>query len=512
MPTPARAAAAARSSLMVCLLLGAAVACDRESPTAPPPPAPFDVEPLDPEGGPLPDPLLPVPTWTMPSSVVAPPLGSPPVPPAAVATSIAPPGIPVPTAMAPLPVPPDGPPAVDPEIVALLGDVQGARLALDVQRLAGFGTRHPLSPADDPRRGVGAARAWLAEQFTRLGGASADRQVQVEFEDFALDFAGRATTQRNVIATLPGIGRSKRLIYLTAHYDSRTEDVTNGTADAPGADDDASGVAALIELARVMRRRQWDATLRFVAFAAEEPGQKGSRHHAPAAARVKLPIVAVLNSDIVGGSVGAGGEVDRDRVRAFSADPDDGPSRRLARYARLVGARYAGAVGLEVVVVPQADRADRGGDHQPFSEAGFAAIRLIEAAEDMSRQHNARDTVDRIDADYLVKVTRLNLVLAANLALAPPAPAAAPRLEVAADRPGELRVSWDPVADPRVAGYWLATRAAGEPAYRPPVWVGGVATTAHTLEGLAAGERIAVAVAAADDRGHMSLFGPEAFR
>lgn len=479
-------------------------ACRQAPPGVPARVTPMPAVPLEPDDAArLPDApvALAVPTWTVPVAGGLPGDGAPAVAPGLGPAGGPAEGIPAPTPRPPVAVPPEGPPVADPEIVTLLGDVRALRLYGDVERLAGFGTRHVLSAVDDPRRGVGAARAWIQAELETSAGASG-HQVQVEREPFTLDFANRRTEQHNLVATLPGIGQPKRLIYLTAHYDSRSENVADGAADAPGADDDASGVAVLLELVRVMSRRQWDATLRFVAFAAEEPGLKGSRFHAPAAAALGLPIVAVLNNDIVGGTTGAPGQADAGRVRVFSADPDDGPSRRLARHAALIAARYG---LLEVVVVPRVDREGRGGDHQPFSEAGFAAVRLIAAAEDTARQHNARDTVDRIDADYLGAVARLNLALAANLALAPPAPAAAPRIAVAADRPGAVRLAWDAVPDARVAGYWVAVRDAGAPIYGRAVWAAG---TDLVIEAAAAGSRFAVATA--DDRGHTSLFGPEA--
>lgn len=506
-PRTARVAGWRLAAGLVGLLALLVAACNRGAPAIPPEAeVPAAVTPLHVDPGPRP-PGGPVPTWTMPAALGSPAPGGTSVAPAIPGAQVTAEGIPFPTAQPPQAVPPAGPPATDPEIEALMGAVQPARLSADLKRLVGFGTRHANAPADDKRRGVGAARSWLFETLYHLGGASPTRQVQVEYEDFPLELAGRRSTQRNVIATLPGIGRQKQLVYAIAHYDSRVEDIDDGASDAPGADDNASGVATLLELARVLGGRQWESTIRFIAFAAEEPGLKGSRHHAPAAARLGLPIAAVFNNDTIGAVTGADGQVDRDHVRVFSSDPDDGPSRRLARYAQIIAERYGGPA---VIIEPRADRTNRGSDHMPFSEAGFAAVRLLEAAEDTGRQHNPGDTIDRIDPEYHAAVTRLNLALIANLALAPPAPTAAPRLATAAGQPGMLRVTWDPVDDPRVVGYWIAIRGAGEQAYRPLVWAGGAATTAHELADLAPGDHVAVATA--DDRGHLSLFGPEAVR
>jgi hypothetical protein len=409
--------------------------------------------------------------------------------------------IPAPTARATVAVGQAGPPATDPEIVALMGRVSAGRLAADVASLARFGTRNTLSPTDGQNRGIGAARDWLMVQLSAIGRASAS-QLQTEWEDFPLSVGGQATTQRNLFATLTGIGDPKRFVYLTAHYDSRAENANDGQAAAPGADDNASGVAALLELARVLGGRQWDATIRLVAFAAEEQGLKGSRYHAPRAQEVGLPIVAVLNNDIVGATRAADGTVIADRARVFSAPPDDGPSRRLARYAQVVAQRY-GLLALDVV--PQTDRPGRGGDHEAFSEAGFAAVRLIEAADDQARQHNAQDGPERIDPEYLAAMTRLNVALVGNLALAPPAPEAAPTLAPLAG--GGRQVTWAPVTAGNVAGYYVAWRPANEQAYRAVLWAGPGPT--FDLTGVPAG-RLAVAVAAADDRGHLSPFSPEA--
>lgn len=499
---PARRAPAVvavrRGRFVLPLLALLLAACRQPPPTVPPQATPVGVTVL-PQRSAVPPAPFPaaIATWTpaagppgatAPAPAFVPPLGD----------------IPVPTPRPRLTVPAAGPPLTDPEIVRLMGRVSGARLSADVRRLAGFGTRHALSAADDPRRGIGAARLWLATELDRLNGRSG-RQVLVEHEDFPLELAGRSTTQRNVIATLPGIGLNKRLIYVTAHYDSRGDDPADGQADAPGADDNASGTAALLELARVLSSRSWDGTIRLLGLASHETGAQGSAHHASRARQVGMPIIAVLNADTIGAGAAPGGGAGAAGVRLLSAEPPDSASRQLARTVQVIAERYAGPA---VQVMPQADAGAEVGDHRPFSDAGFPSVELTAAGAAGGRRHRAHDTPDGLDAAAHAAAVRLLVAVVANLALAPPAPAAAPRWEPAADRPGAVQITWEPVAtDDHLAGYWIGVRAAGEAAYRPLVWAGKDPT--FVLGNLPAGEELAIAVAAADDLGHLSLFSPE---
>ena len=486
------------------LLPALASACRRETPAPRPLPTAVVAEAGPGLAGRTPDAApaaVPLPTWTRPSGIVELPGGAAaPGLPTSPLDAIPPEQFGRPTAR-PTEVLDAAGPGLDPAILSLLGQVDGARMLADVEYLAAFSNRHAA--------GANAAeiRAWLLDAFERAG-AGGPAQLLTETEPFELRLGGQRSEQANVIATLSGIGFSKRMIYLVAHQDSRAEDPKDAAAVAPGADDDASGLAMLLELARVMSRRQWDGTLRFLATAAEEQGLEGARRHATAAESAGLPILAVIGADIVGGSLDGAGQTHRGQLQAFSAGPEESESRQLARYAAFVAERYRAATGLELLLVPAPDREGREGDHLAFSAVGFPALRLIEAAEDPSRQHNARDTIDRIDRDYLANVTRLGLALAASLALAPPAPDSAPTLE-ATD--GGLGVSWAPVADPAVAGYWLAWRAEGESAWREVVWVGAGATR-HVFAELAADARVRVAVASSSDLGHASRFGPEASR
>ncbi|MBK6769287.1 MAG: M28 family peptidase [Ardenticatenales bacterium] len=434
-------------------------------------------------------------------------------------------GLPAPTPRPSEAVAAAGPPPTDPAIVDLMGAVSADRLRADVVKLASLGTRHALSSPEGGARGVGPARQWLRERFEQIGRSSVS-QIVAQAEPFPLTFAGRSTEQQNVVATLTGIGRDKRFVYVIAHYDSRTSALDDGASDAPGASDNASGTAALLELARVMGRRQWDATVRLLATAAKEEGQFGAKHHAAHARELGLGIVAVLNNDVVGGAAGAGGARQPASVRAFSAGADGGPSRRLARYAAVVAARYAGALGapagpLAVEAVPTADVDAEGGDHMAFTEAGYPAIRLMDAIEDAGRRHAVSDTAERLDPAYQAAVVRLNVAVAANLALAPVGEVAAPRLVVeavaagtaagATESPGgdRLRVTWDALPNPDVKGYYVAWRLAGEPAYRAVQWSRGTETV---INGVPVGAEVRVAVAGSDDLGHMGVFGGEGVR
>jgi len=320
----------------------------------------------------------------------------------------------------------------DPRVVKLVAAISEQRLGTIVDTLAGFGTRHTLSAADAPDRGIGAAREWILREMRR-----SSARLQVAFETYPVAKQGERITRdvelRNVVARLPG--RSPRRIYVSGHYDSVARipssageeglgrfDWANGDLPAPGADDDATGTALTMELARVFAESgvEFEATLVFVAFAGEEQGLVGSTLHAQEALVKKLPIDAILNNDIVGGAVGGNGVADTGRVRVFSEGPEDSPSRQLARHIRRQAQLYVPT--HEVVLVARHDRFGRGGDHTPFNQRGFTGVRLTEARELYEHQHTVDDTTDGVSAAYLARNARVNAAAAAVLALAPPAP------------------------------------------------------------------------------------------
>ncbi len=324
----------------------------------------------------------------------------------------------------------------DPRIARLLANVSEARLGEILKKLESFETRHTLSATDAPQRGVGAARQWMLEEMQR-----ASPRLQVSFDSHQVAKQGeritRDTELRNVVAVLPG--KSPRRLYVTGHYDTVARALppagptgASGGFDwsvtdnlAPGVNDDGSGTALVMELARVFGESglEFDATLVFAAFAGEEQGLVGAKLHAQRAAAGKLPIEAVLNNDIVGGAAGGDGVTDTASVRCFSEGPEDSPSRQVARAVRRIASVYLPS--HRVRPIARHDRFGRGGDHTAFNQHGFAGVRFTESKENYARQHTVQDTMEGVSTAYLARNTRVNAAVLAVLGLAPPAPAVA---------------------------------------------------------------------------------------
>ena len=353
------------------------------------------------------------------------------------------------------------------------------RLKADVAALVGFGTRHTLSSTTDPKRGIGAARNWMARQLEAIG-KGCGGCITVERIDRR--FTGPRAPNGVVVQDVLGIQKGRdpnRVIIVGGHIDSRVTDVMDATRDAPGANDDASGVALVLETARLLSKRQFDATIVYVAFSAEEQGLWGAELLADTAQQRGWQVTAMLNNDIVGNTIGQGGVKDAGRVRVFSegirasedlpgqmrrrgdGGEDDGPSRALAKVIDGIAGRIPG--GLDVVIDRRPDRFGRGGDHEPFLKRGYPAVRFSVGAENWDAQHQDLrtengtvygDTIDRMDFAYLAKVTAINAATIARLAAAPAAPAT---VTLSGDLSRDTQVRWTP--SPGAAGYRLRWRA-----------------------------------------------------
>jgi hypothetical protein len=351
------------------------------------------------------------------------------------------------------------------------------RLKADVEKLVSFGTRHTLSSPDHPTRGIGAARKWAAEELDRIGAACGDC---IQVARIGRSFTGPRAPNGVEVVNVLGFQQGedpKRVIIVQGHIDSRVSDVMDATSDAPGANDDASGVALVIEAARILSKQKFKATIVYAILSGEEQGLWGGQLLAETAKERGWTVTAVLNNDIVGNTVGQNGVRVADRVRVFSegiraseamedqlrrrgdGGEDDGPSRALAKTIDKIAAGIPD--GLDVFVVRRPDRFGRGGDHEPFLKLGYPAVRFSVGAENYDEQHqdlrteNGRvygDTVDRMDFPYLAKVTALNIATIRRLANAPAAPAAV-TLDGALSF--DTRVAWPAVAGARsYKVYW----------------------------------------------------------
>ncbi len=393
--------------------------------------------------------------------------------------------------------------AADPQIAALVAAIDPARIEADVHRLAGFYTRHTLSETDSDTRGIGAARRWLKAELEAISAATGGR-LQVAFDRFDQPPtpprlpAGAQIV--NVVATLPGSqpGSVDRIYVVSGHYDSRSLGIMDTDTHAPGANDDASGTAAVLELARVMAGQEFDATIVFMAVAAEEQGLNGAAHWAARAREQGLNIAGMFTNDIIGNTLDEHGRRDASHVRLFAQgvpplDPmpaevlaqlrtggeNDFPTRQLARAIREAGQRYV--PDFEVRLIYRLDRYLRGGDHAAFLAEGFPAVRFTEPREVFARQHQDvrvedgvqyGDLPEFVDPAYIAQVARVNAAALATLARAPAAPTGVQIEAIALTNDSTLR--WERGREPDLAGYRIVWRETTAPHWQHHVWAGDV--------------------------------------
>lgn len=394
-------------------------------------------------------------------------------------------------------------PDPSPDLRRMLAEVSPRRVEHIIRTLVSFGTRNTLSSQDDPVRGIGAARDWLFAEYQKIAATSGGRMT-VELQSYVQEPIPRVpvpTRVTNVVATLHGSRPESagRVYVASGHYDSMPTSVVDAVSDAPGANDDASGVAAVMEAARVMATRRFDATVVFMAVAGEEQGLLGSNFAATQARAQGVDVAGMFTNDIVGSSVGQDGTRDPFTVRMFAEGLPRTPllpqeteirafggeteltTRQLARFVK--DAAENSATRMRVRLIYRRDRFGRGGDHIPFLTQGYPAVRFTEAKEDYRHQHQDvrvqdgvqfGDLPEFVDFDYIARVARVNAIGLASLALAPAAPSTV-QMARGGLNPDTL-VRWAANTESDLAGYEVMIRPTTEPEWTEAVGVGNVTT------------------------------------
>ncbi len=390
----------------------------------------------------------------------------------------------------------------NPEIQKMLKEVSAKNIETTIRKLVSFGTRNTLSEQDNPTRGIGAARDYLFGEFQKIS-ADCGNCLQVEKQTFvqqptANKRVKEATTLTNVYAILKGTTDPTRVYVVSGHYDSMCNlDASDATCDAPGANDDASGTAASLEMARVMSKYKFDATIIFMTVPGEEQGLLGATYFAEQAKKTGMNIEAMFTNDIIGGVTSYKNAPDRQSVRVFAegvpsdeteqqanlrrsvGGENDSASRQLGRYIKEVADVYSPKFSVQLIY--RRDRYGRGGDHIPFLEQGFPAVRFTEPHEDYTHQHQSVKMVDGkqygdlpefVDFDYVANVTRVNAASLAMLALAPAKPKNVGIVTAGLTNDTELK--WDANTNADLAGYEVVWRDTTSPFWTNSLFVGSV--------------------------------------
>jgi hypothetical protein len=417
----------------------------------------------------------------------------------------------------------------DPEISKMTGEISAEKIEQHIRKLVSFHTRNNLSLQDNADTGIGASWNWLKSEMERSIAVSEGR-LEVKFDEYTAGGKGERITQpvklKNVIATLKGTDPSDdRIIMVSAHLDSRAAILNDSTSFAPGANDDGSGIAALLEMVRIMSSRKFPATIVFVAFSGEEHGSFGAENLAEKARQENRNIIALINNDMIGNSSSVETLLnDNMRVRVFSegvpafeteqmaaarkstSGENDSRSRQLARYIKETGERYVDQI--KVTLVYRTDRFGRGGDHSPFSKRGFTAVRICEFNENYDRTHKdpgiengvqMGDLPEGVDYEYVRKNTGINLATIANLALAPYEPSNCVLITGSLTNKTTLR--WEtPAKGIKPSGYFILMRETYQPLWEKKIFVTGNEVTLPYSK-----DNYFFAIQSVDAAGHESL-------
>jgi len=394
-------------------------------------------------------------------------------------------------------------------IANIVREIDARNIERTIRTLVSFGTRNTLSEQNDPKRGIGAARDWLYAEFLKAAATSQGRMTveKQSYEQAKAQRVPQPTIITNVVATLKGTQAESadRIYVVSGHYDSMCNSPTDAKCDAPGANDDASGTAAVLEMARVMAKYEFDATIVFMAVAGEEQSLLGSTHFAEQAKQKNWNVDAMFTNDIVGNTLGGNGVRDRGHVRVFSegvpsnettaeattrrsvGGENDSPSRQLARFIKQTSDAFVPQ--MKVMLIYRRDRYGRGGDHIPFLERGYPAVRFTEVNEEFRHQHqNVRiengvqfgDLPEFVDFPYVANVARVNAASLAALALAPERPRGVTIMSARLSNDTELR--WDANKEPDLAGYEIVWRETTFAVWTNTKPVGNVTT--FTMKGM----------------------------
>ena len=426
------------------------------------------------------------------------------------------------------------PAPTDPRIYEIVAAPSAARIEADVRTLAGFGTRNTMSDTLSPTRGIGAARRWVKAEFERIS-AECGGCLQVSYvasQDTIRP--GLVANVVSVIAVQRGTTHPDRYVMMSGDLDSRASNTLDSLTDAPGANDNASGMAGTIEAARVLSKHRFGASIVYAALAGEEQGLFGGRALARRAKAQGWDVGAVLNNDMIGNIAGIDGIIDNHTFRVFSepypatatereragyrvyGGEVDGPSRQLARYvARMVDSYMP---TTDAMMIYRLDRFGRGGHHRPFNDLGFPAVRIMETHEHYDRQHqdlrteNGRvygDVVSGVNFPYAARLTAVNAAVLAGLAWAPPPPAT---VQIGGAVSASTTLAWDAVSSPSLAGYKIYWRDTTAPQWQHSRWV-GKDTTRFTLENVVIDNFLfGVAAVAADGNESIVVFPSSVMR
>jgi Zn-dependent M28 family amino/carboxypeptidase len=401
-------------------------------------------------------------------------------------------------------------PATDPRIYAIIDAASAERIEADIRALANFGTRNTLSDTLSDTRGIGAARRWIKAQFDAIS-ADCGGCLEVSYQRMFVE--GDPSTRIpvdtwvvNVVAILRGTTEPNRYVIMSGDIDSRASNGSDGEVDAPGANDNASGMAGTIEAARLLSKAgPFSSSIVFAGLSGEEQGLYGGQHMAEVARAEGWQIDAVLNNDMIGNIEGVDGVIDNSTFRVFSEAtplPDyqpgrwnyrffggevDGPSRQLARYVHRITDTYF--TNLEAKMIYRLDRFGRGGHHRPFNDLGFPGVRIMETHENYVRQHQDvrvedgiayGDVIEGVNFEYAARLTAVNASVLAALAWAPAAPE---EVRIAGAVQPSTTLAWNAVEHPDLAGYRIYWRDTTSPQWEHSRFV-GPDVTEFTLEGM----------------------------